>query len=99
MARQILQKRNIRRLAVAAVLLVSIVAVAGNLSAQTVIPDEVGSSRNAGTPNAKTGSLIDLTGYWVSLVDADWRWRMMTPAKGDYASLPLNAEGRQIADN
>jgi hypothetical protein len=43
--------------------------------------------------------LIDLTGYWVSLVDADWRWRMMTPAKGDYASLPLNAEGRQIADS
>jgi len=99
MARQILQKRNMRRLAVAAALLVAIVAAAGHLSAQTIIPDEVGSSRNAGTPNAKAGSLIDLTGYWVSLVDADWRWRMMTPAKGDYASLPLNAEGRQIADS
>jgi len=99
MARQILQKCNMRRLTVAAALLVAIVAAAGNLSAQTIIPDEVGSSRSSGTPNAKAESLIDLTGYWVSLVDADWRWRMMTPAKGDYASLPLNAEGRQIADS
>ncbi len=38
-------------------------------------------------------ALIDLTGYWVSIVNEDWRWRMMTPAKGDYASVPLNAEG------
>jgi hypothetical protein len=40
----------------------------------------------------------DLTGYWVSLVTEDWRWRMMTPPKGDYPSIPLNAEGRRIAD-
>src|SRR5947209_3371794 len=26
---------------------------------------------------------IDLTGYWVSVVTQDWRWRMVTPAKGD----------------
>ncbi len=98
MARQILQNRNMRRLAVAAALLVAIVAAAGNLSAQTIIPDEIGSSRNAGTPNAKAESLIDLTGYWVSIVNEDWRWRMMTPAKGDYASVPLKKEGRRVAD-
>ena len=40
----------------------------------------------------------DFTGYWVSIVTEDWRWRMMTPAKGDYASVPLNAEGTRIAD-
>ena len=34
---------------------------------------------------------IDVTGYWVSVVTEDWRWRMLTPPKGDYASLPLNA--------
>jgi hypothetical protein len=39
-----------------------------------------------------------MTGYWVSIVDEDWRWRMLTPAKGDYASLPLNAEGQRVAD-
>jgi hypothetical protein len=41
---------------------------------------------------------VDLTGYWVSIVTEDWRWRMVTPAKGDYASVPLNAEGRKAAD-
>jgi hypothetical protein len=42
---------------------------------------------------------IDLTGYWVSIVNEDWRWRMVTPPKGDVASVPLNAEGRKVADS
>jgi hypothetical protein len=46
----------------------------------------------------KSAALIDVTGYWVSIVDEDWRWRMMTPPKGDYSSIPLNAEGRKVAD-
>ena len=41
---------------------------------------------------------IDLTGQWVAIVNEDWRWRMVTPPKGDYASVPLNDEGRRIAD-
>jgi hypothetical protein len=40
---------------------------------------------------------IDLTGYWVSIVNEDWRWRMVTPLKEDVASVPLNAEGRKVA--
>jgi len=40
----------------------------------------------------------DFTGYWVSVVTEDWRWRMVTPAKGDYDSVPLNAAGRRQAD-
>ncbi len=40
----------------------------------------------------------DLTGYWVSLVTEDWRWRMVTPAKGDYDGIPLNFNGRKVAD-
>ena len=53
-----------------------------------------------GAPPAsgRAGAGEDLTGYWVSLVTEDWRWRMMTPPKGDYPSIPLNAEGRRIAD-
>jgi len=47
----------------------------------------------------KAAALIDLSGYWVSIVDEDWRWRMMTPPKGDYASVPLNTEGRKVAEN
>lgn len=41
---------------------------------------------------------IDLAGYWVSVVTEDWRWRMVTPPKGDYTGVPLNAEGRRLAD-
>jgi hypothetical protein len=46
----------------------------------------------------KTIAPIDLTGYWVSVVTEDWRWRMLTPPKGDYASVPINDEGRRVAD-
>jgi hypothetical protein len=41
---------------------------------------------------------IDITGYWVAVITEDWRWRMMTPPKGDYASVPINDEGRRVAD-
>jgi hypothetical protein len=47
---------------------------------------------------AKTAAPIDLTGYWVSVVTEDWRWRMLTPPKGDYASVPIADEGRRVAD-
>ena len=48
--------------------------------------------------SAKDAAPEDLSGYWVSVVTEDWRWRMLTPAKGDYTSLPLNPEGRKTAD-
>jgi hypothetical protein len=48
--------------------------------------------------SARAGAQVDLTGNWVAQITEDWRWRMITPPKGDYASVPLNAEGRQAAD-
>jgi hypothetical protein len=47
---------------------------------------------------AKAQAMVDLTGYWVSFVTEDWRFRMLTPPKGDYAGVPLTPEGRKIAD-
>ena len=41
---------------------------------------------------------IDLTGNWVSIVNEDWRWRMVTPPKGDYASVPMTDEAKKVAD-
>jgi hypothetical protein len=41
---------------------------------------------------------VDLTGYWVSLVTEDWRFRMVTPPAKDYASVPISPAGRAIAD-
>jgi hypothetical protein len=49
-------------------------------------------------PTPRAAAPIDLTGYWVSLVTDDWRWRMVTPPKGDVLYLPVNAEGRRAAD-
>ncbi len=46
---------------------------------------------------AKAIAPVDLTGYWVSVITEDWRFRMVTPPKGDYASVPLNAEGIRVA--
>src|SRR5689334_3078851 len=46
------------------------------------------------TPRA--AAPVDLTGYWVSIVTEDWRWRMMTPPKGDFASIPTNPAGVQV---
>src|ERR1700722_12679631 len=46
----------------------------------------------------KAAAPIDLTGYWVSIVTEDWRYRMMTPAKGDFPSIPLNPVGRKAAE-
>jgi hypothetical protein len=31
---------------------------------------------------------IDLTGWWVSVITEDWRWRMVTPLRGDFANIP-----------
>ena len=41
---------------------------------------------------------IDLTGYWVSIVNEDWRWRMRTPPVGDFESLPLNEDGERVGN-
>jgi hypothetical protein len=49
-------------------------------------------------PSARASAPIDLTGYWVSVVTEDWRWRMVTPPKGDYASIPINADARKVGD-
>jgi hypothetical protein len=49
-------------------------------------------------PSFRELAPIDLTGYWVSVVTEDWRYRMVMPLKGDYGSVPLNANGRKVAD-
>src|SRR5262245_3555326 len=49
----------------------------------------------AGTARARAP--IDLTGYWVSVVTEDWKYRMVTPAPGDYFSVPMTPEARKTA--
>ena len=49
-------------------------------------------------PTARAAAPIDITGHWVSLITDDWVYRMITPAKGDVSYVPLNPEGRRIAE-
>jgi hypothetical protein len=60
-----------------------------------------GGGRGGGAPAApvapRAAAPIDITGYWVSLVTEDWLYRMVTPAKGDTASVPVNNQGKQAA--
>lgn len=46
----------------------------------------------------KAAAPIDLTGYWVSLVTEDWRYRMVTPRPGDYYSVPMTPAAVKLAD-
>jgi hypothetical protein len=48
------------------------------------------------TPRA--AAPVDLTGQWVAVISEDWRWRMITPPKGDIVSVPLNLEGQHAAE-
>jgi hypothetical protein len=56
-----------------------------------------GGGPGAPAQSPQASAPIDLTGYWVSIVNEDWRWRMVTPPTGDVASVPLNAEGLKVA--
>jgi hypothetical protein len=54
--------------------------------------------RGGPPPSPQAAAPEDLTGYWVSLVTEDWRYRMVTPAKGDYDGVPVSMEGKKMAD-
>ena len=47
---------------------------------------------------AEASAPVEMTGYWVSLITENWRFRMMTAPKGDYTNIPLTPEGRRVAD-
>ena len=78
------------RLVAAAIFVVSV----QHMSAQTSFPPPP-----APPAPGRSGAPIDLTGTWVSIVSEDWIYRMLTPPKGNYASVPLNEEGRRVADS
>ena len=42
---------------------------------------------------------IDLTGYWVSPIIEDWKFRMVIPNKGVFGGVPLNAQGQKAGNS
>ena len=54
------------------------------------VPLSLHAQRQGGAPpSARDAALIDLTGYWVSYVTENWRYRMVTPPKGEYRRIPV----------
>ena len=55
--------------------------------------------RGGGPPPApRAAAPFDLTGNWVSIVTQDWRWRMVTPRKGDFQGIQVTPEAAKVAD-
>ena len=57
-----------------------------------------GAAQGGASGTARATAPYDMTGYWVSEVTEKWRYRMVVPDKGDYVKVPLNPEGRTVAD-
>ena len=57
-------------------------ALVAMLAAQTAFAQGRGGRGGPPVPPAtpKAAATIDVTGYWVSVVTEDWRYRMVTPA-------------------
>ena len=79
--------------------------IAAVILAMSVTAVVAGQGRGAPTPAplAKAAAPIDVTGYWVSVVNKEWRFRMVIPAKGDFfgpiGGIPINAEARRVAES
>ena len=80
---------------------ISIVLMLAALAVPSAALAQRGRGAGAGavpqTPRA--AAAVDLTGYWVAVVTEDWRYRMVTPAQGDYQGVPLTPAARKIADS
>ena len=61
-------------------------------------PSRIQAQAEQTRPAAKAAAPIDLTGYWVTEISQDWRWRMVTPPKGDYAGIPITAAAKRVGD-
>jgi len=72
--------------------------VVGSCIAQSGLQAQGRGGRGGPPPPPRAGEPIDLTGYWVSIVTEDWRYRMVTPAVGDYQGVPMTPAAIKFAD-
>ena len=74
-------------------------AIAVTMMGQPVVAQGGPPQQGGPQPSPWASAPIDITGYWVSVVNEDWRWRMVTPPRGDVASIPITDAGRKAADS
>ena len=57
-----------------------------------------GQAPSPGPATGRSAASFDITGYWVSLLTDDWRYRMLTPPKGNVDYLPVTGDARLAAN-
>ena len=80
--------RKVVRHAVANAIVLAVTTGAGTVAAQS----------GSGAGSAREAAPIDVTGYWVSVVFEDWKFRMVTADRGVFDGIPLNAEGQRVGE-
>jgi hypothetical protein len=77
------------------ILLIAVLALV--LLAPAPLSAQRGRGGGGGAPaTGQAAAALDLTGYWVSVITEDWKYRMVTPKAGVFDAIPLSAEGRKI---
>jgi len=76
----------------------AMLALAIPATARAQTRPQIGLNPNPTVAVARSGAPFDPSGYWVSIVTEDWRYRMLTPDKGDYPGIFLTSAGRSIAN-
>jgi len=68
------------------------IATLAGLAALTIAPLRAQPPGGPPQPpqSPRAAAPIDLTGWWVSVITEDWRWRMVTPLRGDFANIPAS---------
>jgi len=84
-------KKTIKNFALCAAVVLGAVGAAGVSFAQ-------GGAPMAKEMSPKKMEPYDLTGYWVSIVSENWRFRMVTPPKGDFEGIFLTKKAMDIAN-
>jgi hypothetical protein len=77
-----------------------VLALAFVVFASVALTDEAIVRAQQAAPPATPRSLApaDFTGYWTAVITEDWRFRMVTPPRGDAVGVPLNDTGQKAAN-
>ena len=75
------------------------VLIGGLLVAPATVDAQRGGRAGGPAATARQSAPADLSGYWVSPITEDWKFRMVTPTKGVFDGVPLNPQGRKLGES
>ena len=93
--------RNDRRMQPLSGVFWAVVAVLSlAIPAGTFAQQPAGGGGQPAAQSARATAAVDLTGTWVSVITEEWKYRMVTPRKGDYrgGGIHVTREGVRLAN-